>query len=314
MKSLNSRGRVSLACLAASFLAVADIPAEGPSVQMHFAWPTEREAVVEAVKTWETAGGALKPKETMRVKYALRVQRVADGYEADIADVDFTINGRNENNHEMAAIAQGLVLFGRANSKGRFIEFFDFDHLQSSVQSAYREKFEARGSTSQTQRLIARATSRKTLQSEADRTWSALVGDWVGSDFSIDVPQKKSVTVLLPFIDQSYRLDGQATVSNYETCSPTDPTAKCVRLKFAATADPAAVKAAIKRGFESLGQNIEDPMGAGVDTRFTLELLTDPRTLTPYWARWTRKATTSSGKGAPSTTEETTTFAFRYVR
>lgn len=305
-----------LTCLATSLLAVADLPAEEPSVQMHFAWPTEREALVEAVKTWETTGAAVRAKETMRVKYALRVQRVADGYEADIADVDFTIGGRNESNHEMAAIAQGLVLFGRADSKGRFIEFFDFDHLQSSVQSAYREKYEARGSTSQTQRIISRATSRQVLQSEADRTWSALVGDWVGSDFSIGVPQKKSLTVLLPFFDQSYRLEGQATVLNYERCSPTDATTKCVRLKFAATADPAAVKAAIKRGFESLGQNIDDPMGAGVDTRFELELLTEPHTLTPYWARWSREATTGSDKGMPSTTtsKETTTFAFRYVR
>jgi hypothetical protein len=310
--------RVSLAYLAMSALAMADICAEEPSIQMRLAWPTEREAQVEAVRTWEIKGAALQPKPTLRVKYALRVLKVADGYEADIANVDFTIDGKNANNEEMVAIAQGLVLFGRADSEGRFLEFFDFDHLQKSVQDAYREKFKGQASASKTERLIARATSREVLQSEADGTWSTLVGDWVGSDFRTGVPQNKSLIVFVPFLDQSYRLDGQAVVSKYEKCLPTAATATCVRLKFAATPDPAALKGAIKRGVESLGESIDDlAWTAGhVDARFELELLTDPHTLTPYWARWSRQVTINSDTGgAPATTsKEMTTFAFNYVR
>jgi hypothetical protein len=284
---------------------------------MRFAWPTVREAQVEAVRSWEVMGTAVEPKPILRVNYALRVRKVPGGYEAEIADVDLTIGGQRANDQEMAAIAQGLVLFGRIDSRGRFLEFFDFDHLQKSVQAAYREKFKGKTSTSNVEQVIDRATSREVLQSEADRTWEALVGDWGGSDFRVGVPQSKSQTVYIPVLDQSYRLDGRASVSNYERCLPTEAKATCVRLRFSATADPATVKAAIKRGVEGFGQSIDDPGANMADTRFELERLTEPRTLTPYWARWSRAVTiTTEVAGVPAATagKETTTFAFKYLR
>lgn len=284
-------------------------------LSMRLAWPPEREAMVEAVRTAETSGAEARPTVTLRARYQSRIQRADVGYEADVGDDDFTIDGQRDSDGDATAVVQGLVLYGRADSNGRLVEFFDIDALQARARTLYRQKFQGKAPEAELERGIALFTTRDVLQSFAARTWDTLVGDWAGMDFRVGVAQPKTVTIPLLAMDESYQLTGTVTVSDYEKCVPTLDTTNCVTLRFSAQADPAAVKRAIERGVQSFDRIVPFSADDTINVRFELELLTEPQTLTPYRARWTRELEVSSGTaGAKSVTthKETTTFTFAY--
>jgi hypothetical protein len=283
---------------------------------MHLAWPAEREVLVEAVRSGETTGTEGTQTVTLKARYQTRILRTEGGYQAELGDGDFTIDGRRVPDGDAAAVVQGLVLYGRIDSNGRLIAFFDIDAFQARVRAMYLQQFQGKAPEAEIERSIARLTTRDVLQSVAGQTWSALVGDWVGSEFRVGVAQPMSLSMPLMGMDETYQLAGHATVSGYEKCTPSFGTATCVRLRFSARADPTAVKHAIERGIRSFGRSVPYSPDDTVDIHFELELLTEPQTLTPYWARWAQElhVTSSTGGPASSTTHrETTTFSFAYA-
>ena len=282
------------------------------TISMHLTWPAERDATIEAVRTAKTIGAEAKPTVTLKAKYQSRIRRTDVGYEAEVGDDDFTIDGRAVD-EEAVAVLQGLVLNGRVDFNGKLVEIFDIDSFRAQVRTLYRQKFQGKVPDEELERGIARLTTRETLQSVAAQTWNALAGYWVGSEFRAGVAQPKSLMIPLPGIDESYQLTGRATASDYEKCTPSLGAATCVRLRFSARAEPAAVKAAIERGIRSFGRTGPFSADDTVNIRFELELLTEPRTLTPYWAHWMQVLEVTTGRtGSVTTHTETTTFKFAY--
>jgi hypothetical protein len=307
----SSRSSAVAALAASSLLSISGAWGAEPPIRLTFDWGKELRVSVDAVKT-KRAG---PQSQTMAAKSVAHLQRTSDGYDATFDELKFTIDGADAADQQPIAVLNGLAFFGRLTPQGEFVELHEFPDLQRKVRQLYREHFAGRGTPADIDRAIALGTSRELLQFEANRTWIALLG-WHGAEAT---PGSMQVTIaqgVMPVVNRPIEMRAEWSIVGREKCSKAEAVPKCVRIKSTTQPDPAKLQQtfdawAKEVGIAALAEQLRD-----MKIRDSIEILTEPDTLKPHLASWSREltATLPDGKTGPMTQTDTTTMRFEYLK
>jgi hypothetical protein len=305
--------RTCAALCAVSAIAWAAQAAAAGAPPTAFNWGEHLEARVKAVETKADSGQQVQLEAT----YSLCAKRTATGYQIGFADLLVTVGGEHVPNvvARTTGITGGLVLYANISSKGDFEGLRNFDQIQAEVRDLYRVQLP----NTDPQRLeyrLAQTTTRDVLESVATRSWQSLVESWVGLRLAPGQTTKtRAQSMMVPLFGVSAQYATEVSYPTREACTSGAKTKDCARLHSVSESDPHAYDAAIEK-MRAQFQGPKDTAPLSASVRDEVDLLTEPATLRPHSARWSRTLSLITGDKEHPTTRtqsDTTTMSFEYA-
>ena len=291
------------------------------SIALKFDWGTELDVNVVALR--EEFNAAESGRVTkLEARFHLHAVREGDRYALAFSDLTMSLDGKavpEGAQPGMLGPITGLVLSYNIAGNGDFISLRDLDRLQNFTEGTYlaqngRLRSEERPSQRNSDRAMKSGSSAEVLELEASRTWGALAGLWTGLRLTQGKPITSDSAVTVPIINSPLTLRTSFQMVRREECAKGERRQSCVRLSATSHPDPVQLAAALERLRQSTGD--VEPISGGLNIEDRYELLTDPDTLKPQWAQWTRGADVSGLENGKSrvqgrqTTRTTMTFDY----
>lgn len=273
--------------------------AAGPA-PMTFNWGERLEAGVKAVVN-KSSGGQ---QQQMEVTYSLCAKRTAKNYEVGFANLSMTMGSERAPDAlaRTTGITGGIVPYANITHAGKFEGLRDFDQLQADVRSLYRQQLPPNADPQKVEFALAQMTGRQVLESAANRSWQSLVEIWAGLTLAPGESRKtKSPPQMMPLVNMPIAYDVDLSYPAREACTSGAKTKDCARLHYAGESDKQALTAALETLRKQFaGPSNTLPLSAALHDE--AEVLTEPATLRPHWARWSRTMTGTMGDPQHPTT------------
>ena len=304
--------RACAAVCAISSIAWAVQAEAAASPPMAFNWGEHLEAGVKAVETKTSAGQQIQLEAT----YSLCARRTAKGYEIGFANLLVMVAGKRMPDQlaRTMAITGGLVPYANISSAGKFEGLRGFEQIQAHVREVYRQKIPPGADPEATERALAQMTTRQYQEANATESWQSLVGTWAGLTLAPGGTMKthsRHQTIFgLPIAH-----DITLSYPTREACTSGAAMKDCARLHSISESDPHAFDATIEK-LRAQAQRPKGEIPLGTHLRDEVDLITEPATLRPHSARWSRTLSVTTGdKEHPTAKQQsdTTTMSFEYT-
>jgi hypothetical protein len=289
---------------------------------LKFDWGTQLDVNVDALREEFVSGGDSERVAKLEARFHLRAVREGDRYVLTFSGLTMSLDGKpvpEGAQPGMLGPVTGLVISYDIASNGDFIGLRDLDRLQNFTEGSYlaqneRLRREERPSQRNSDKAMKSGSSPEVLQLDASRTWGALAGLWTGLRLTESKPIISESAVTVPVINSPLTIRTSFQMLGREECAKGERKRSCVRLQATSHPDAEQLAAALERLRKSTGD--AEPTSGGLNLEDRYELLTDPETLKPRWAQWTRGVDVSGledGKSRVQGRQTTrTTMAFDY--
>jgi hypothetical protein len=291
--------------------AVADVspPAEG-TVNLTFHWDDLKRTSVVVLRQTGSTG---EMNSAVQFQYDVQIAR-NDFYDLTVTDLNTvtelgSVRVLPEEENQVAL--GGLILDYKIGRNGGFEGIHHFEDRQARVKQMYRNRFGGAKDVEKADRIIAAAIQPATLQSEALRTWGALVGSWTGKTMIIGKPLVERLMTTMPFSGEPIRMIVDRSFVGWTECIQGELQKKCVLLRSVGRPDPQSLVNAISR--LSIANGGPDARGLKASVEFNVELVTEPDTLKPHRAQWSRESNVSDAANQqPRTQKDVVDMRFSY--
>ena len=293
------------------------------SVALKFDWGAGLDANVVAVREQFATRGDSQRVAKLEARFHLHAAREGERYVLTFSDLTMSFDGQPVQEGALPGMlgpVTGLVLSYDIAANGDFIGLRDLKSLQNFTEQSYlaqngRLRQEDRPSTRDSNRAMNAGSSPEVLQLEASRTWGALAGIWTGLKLTEGQPIVSDSAVTVPIINSPLTLRSTFQLVGREACAKGERKSSCVRLRATSHPDPAQLAAALERLQQRSGD--AGPVSGGLNIEERIELLTDPETLRPRRAEWTRGTDVSDVEEGRSRVQDRqstrTTMTFDYA-